>query len=70
MLTDHIRSYRVPAQHGRLLDRFVRLYINCVVLQAGEGKKGTDKAVFVEIFTTRNYQQLQATFDAYKNVSI
>ena len=62
--------YRAPAQHGRLLYRVFRLYINYVVLQAGEGKKGTDKAVFVEIFTTRNYPQLKATFDAYKNVSI
>lgn len=39
------------------------------LFEAGEGKKGTDKAVFVEIFTTRNYQQLQATFDAYKNLA-
>ena len=38
--------------------------------QAGEAKKGTDKAVFVEILTTRNYAQLRVTFDAYKNVSM
>ena len=41
-----------------------------VHFQAGQGKKGTDKAVFVEILTTRNYAQLRATFDAYKSVSI
>ncbi|XP_015774858.1 PREDICTED: ribosome-binding protein 1-like isoform X7 [Acropora digitifera] len=34
---------------------------------AGEGKKGTDKAVFVEILTTRNYSQLRATLHTYKN---
>ncbi|XP_074631030.1 uncharacterized protein LOC141889596 isoform X3 [Acropora palmata] len=33
---------------------------------AGEGKKGTDKAVFVEILTTRNYSQLRATLHTYK----
>ena len=38
--------------------------------QAGEAKKGTDKSVFVEILTTRNYAQLRATFDFYKNVSM
>lgn len=38
--------------------------------QAGEGKKGTDKAVFVDILTTRNNSQLRATFNTYKNVSI
>ncbi|XP_068729608.1 uncharacterized protein [Montipora capricornis] len=36
---------------------------------AGEAKKGTDKAVFVEVLTTRNYAQLRATFDAYKKIS-
>ena len=41
-----------------------------VDFQAGEGKKGTDKAVFVEILTTRNYSQLRATLHTYKNVSI
>lgn len=41
-----------------------------VNFQAGEGKKGTDKAVFVEILTTRNYSQLRATLHTYKNVSI
>lgn len=38
--------------------------------QAGEGKKGTDKAVFVDILTTRNNSQLRATFNTYKTVSI
>ena len=37
--------------------------------QAGQGKKGTDKAVFVEVLTSRNYAQLRATLDAYKTVS-
>ncbi|XP_044163303.1 ribosome-binding protein 1-like isoform X13 [Acropora millepora] len=35
---------------------------------AGEGKKGTDKAVFVEILTTRNYSQLRETLHTYKNM--
>jgi len=37
--------------------------------QAGQGKKGADKAVFVEILTSRNFAQLRATLDAYKTVS-
>lgn len=36
--------------------------------QAGQGKP--DKAVFVEILTSRNFAQLRATLDAYKTVSI
>ena len=38
--------------------------------QAGQGKKGPDKAVFVEILTSRNFAQLRATLDAYKTVSM
>ena len=38
--------------------------------QAGQGKKGPDKAVFVEILTSRNFAQLRATLDAYKTVSV
>ncbi|XP_078351007.1 uncharacterized protein LOC144635783 isoform X2 [Oculina patagonica] len=37
--------------------------------EAGQGKKGTDKAVFVEILTSRNYAQLRATLDAYKTLA-
>lgn len=39
------------------------------LLEAGQGKKGADKAVFVEILTSRNYAQLRATFDAYKTLA-
>lgn len=42
----------------------------CFFFQAGQGKKGPDKAVFVEILTSRNFTQLRATLDAYKTVSI
>ncbi|KAJ7365475.1 Annexin A6 [Desmophyllum pertusum] len=37
--------------------------------EAGQGKKGADKAVFIEILTTRNHAQLRATFDAYKTMA-
>ncbi|RMX43838.1 hypothetical protein pdam_00017851 [Pocillopora damicornis] len=39
------------------------------LFEAGQGKKGTDKAVFVEVLTSRNYAQLRATLDAYKTLA-
>lgn len=39
------------------------------LFEAGQGKKGTDKAVFVEVLTSRNYAQLRATLDAYKTLT-
>ena len=49
----------------RLSDRYFSSFF-----QAGQGKKGPEKAVFVEILTSRNFAQLRATVDAYKTVSI
>lgn len=40
-----------------------------VLLQAGEGQWGNDDAAINDIFAKRNYDQLKATFKAYKNLS-
>eukprot|EP00049_Salpingoeca_infusionum_P008027 m.129541 g.129541 ORF g.129541 m.129541 type:complete len:1100 (-) comp13892_c0_seq1:527-3826(-) len=37
--------------------------------EAGEARMGTDEQVFVEIFSTRSFQQLRATFDMYQKIS-
>lgn len=50
-----------------LRDCFLRVFF---FLQASEDKWGTDESVFVKILTSRSTTQLQATFEAYKHVSI
>ena len=57
------RTWMVACWYSLLVDFFFLFF------QAGQGKKGTDKAVFVEVLTSRNYAQLRATLDAYKTVS-
>ena len=57
------RTWMVACWYSLLVDFFSFFF------QAGQGKKGTDKAVFVEVLTSRNYAQLRATLDAYKTVS-
>jgi len=38
------------------------------LFKAGENRLGTDEAEFIEIFTTRNFPQLVATFDCYQKI--
>lgn len=54
--------------HGCILTDANARRLVFLVLQAGEGRFGTDESTFTHILTHRNYLQLQATFKAYEAV--
>lgn len=44
----------------------IRLKIFFSLFKAGQGKMGTDEIEFVRILCSRNFRQLNATFEAYQ----
>ena len=57
------------ARHLQAVGNFVSPRGAEAYIQAGIKKLGTDEKIFNEIFCSRNWQQLEGTFEAYKKTS-
>ncbi|XP_053103497.1 annexin A13 isoform X3 [Hemicordylus capensis] len=58
------------AMKGAGTDEAVLIEILCTQInQAGEGRWGTDELAFNDVLAKRNYMQLRATFEAYKQLT-